>query len=155
MGLGMLNSARATVARISRAIACLLPLLSTGCASNGWFRPVAGADNATPVFCAAEGPHATSMVVAVRVAESVESAAFTVQSIENSGPVVDEGKETRGGVNLLPNQTACVRVPLLSPLAEFRRYSVSIDGYRAGKHIQGGTITCTPKFIRNWPCQIQ
>jgi hypothetical protein len=155
MGLGMLTSFRPTVARLSRAIAFLVFLLSPGCATNGWFRPVAGADNATPVFCAAESPHATSMVVAVRVAESVESAAFTVQAIETSGPVVDEGKETRGGVNLLPNQTICVRVPLLAPLDEFRRYTVSIDGYRAGQHVQGGTITCTPKFIRNWPCRIQ
>jgi hypothetical protein len=151
----MVTTIQPVFARLTRAIACLMPLLSTACATNGWFRPVAGADNATPVFCAAESPHATSMVVAVRVAESVESAAFTVQSIEASGPVVEEGKETRGGVNLLPNQTTCVRVPLLSPLAEFRRYTVTIDGYRAGKHIQGGTITCTPKFIRNWPCRIR
>lgn len=138
-----------------RSAAGLVLLGAMGCATTGWFRPVAGADNATPVFCAVENPQATTMVVAARVSESVESAAITVKALEAGGPLAAEESGRRGGVNLLPHQTTCVRVPLLAPVGEFRRYTVSIDGYRAGRHVEGGAITCVPKVIRNWPCTIE
>jgi len=129
-------------------------IMVSGCATSNWFRPVSTERAPAKIFCGADGPQATSVVVAVYVDQPVEDATFTVLPILGSGEILDKGYRRRDGVNLPGKVASCVRVPLPNSLVDVRLYNVAVHGHSGSSELLGGEIACEPQPVNQLVCDV-